>query len=121
LLKGDPAAAPEAIDAALRQLELGESRAMLLRIARVWDEGRAEELERYAQWCGCADTDADRQALVRLLDERNAPLAERIVAEHAAGRRVFAAVGALHMVGPVGLPALLAARGFQVQRIEFAR
>ena len=121
LLKGDPASAPQAMDAALRQLELGQSRAMLLRVARVWDEGRADELERYQEWCGCAETEADRAALVRLLDERNAPLAERIAAEHAAGRRVFAAVGALHMVGPAGLPALLAARGFEVRRIEFAR
>lgn len=114
-------ATPETMDAALRQLELGEARAMLLRIARLWDEGRADELERYAQWCGCAETDAERAALVRLLDERNGPLAERVAAEHAAGRRVFAAVGALHMVGPKGLPALLAARGFEVRRIEFAR
>lgn len=121
LLKGDPATAAEAMDAALRQLELGQSRAMLLHIARVWDEGRTDELERYAQWCGCAETEADRAALVRLLDERNAPLAERIAAEHAAGRRVFAAVGALHMVGPVGLPALLAARGFEVRRVDFSR
>jgi uncharacterized protein len=121
LLRGDPASAPQAMDHALRQLELGEARSMLQRIARLWDEGRADELERYAQWCGCAETDADRAALRRLLDERNEPLAERIAAEHGAGRRVFAAVGALHLVGPVGLPALLAARGFEVQRVEFAR
>jgi uncharacterized protein YbaP (TraB family) len=121
LLKGDPASAPAAMDAALRQLELGQSRAMLRRIARVWDEGRTDELERYEEWCGCAETEADRAALVRLLDERNAPLAERVAAEHAAGRRVFAAVGALHMVGTTGLPALLAARGFEVHRVEFAR
>ena len=30
---------------------------------------------------------------------------------------VFAAVGALHMVGPQGLPTLLQAKGFKVQRV----
>jgi hypothetical protein len=50
----------------------------------------------------------------RLLDDRNSGLADGIERMHASGQRVFAAVGALHMVGPQGLPALLAARGFQV-------
>lgn len=119
LLKGDAASSRQAIDSTLRQLETGQARPMLVHIARVWDEGQAEELARYAQWCGCAETEADRTLLRRLLDERNAPLAERIAAEHAAGRSVFAAVGALHMVGPAGLPALLAARGFTVQRVDW--
>jgi uncharacterized protein YbaP (TraB family) len=32
---------------------------------------------------------------------------------------VFAAVGALHMTGPQGLPRLMAARGYLVERIPF--
>ena len=39
----------------------------------------------------------------------------------ATGKRVFAAVGALHMIGPTALPSLLAARGYRVERVEFAR
>jgi hypothetical protein len=34
---------------------------------------------------------------------------------------VFAAVGALHMVGPLGLPKLMAERGYSVQRVDLAR
>ena len=41
--------------------------------------------------------------------------ADKVKALHAAGQRVFVAVGALHMVGPQGLPALLAEAGFQVE------
>ncbi|MGE8202818.1 MAG: TraB/GumN family protein, partial [Variovorax sp.] len=36
---------------------------------------------------------------------------------HFGGKRVFAAVGALHMIGPQGLPALMAARGFTVTAV----
>ncbi len=58
---------------------------MLLRIARVWEQGRDDELARYEQWCDCADTEADRAALKRLLDDRNPALADRIDALHAPG------------------------------------
>jgi len=34
---------------------------------------------------------------------------------------VFAAVGSLHMIGPKGLPALLAERGYRIERIKPAR
>jgi uncharacterized protein YbaP (TraB family) len=33
---------------------------------------------------------------------------------------VFAAVGALHMTGPLGLPQLMQQRGYTVERIRFA-
>jgi hypothetical protein len=59
--------------------------------------------------------------LRRLNDERNPNLAARIDALHARGQRVFAAVGALHMTGPRALPALLAQRGYRVERVDFAR
>lgn len=121
LLRGDPRTADERFNTGLAELEQGKVRPMLLRVATLWDEGRALELAHYAQWCDCADTDAERAELRRLLDDRNPPLADRIAELHAAGQRVFAAVGALHMFGPLGLPQLLAQRGFEVRRVEFRR
>jgi uncharacterized protein len=120
LLKGDPQTAQQTLERGLEQLEQGKTRPMLVRISQVWAEGREDELSRYEQWCDCVDTEADRAALKRLLDERNPPLAERIDALHAAGKRVFAAVGALHMVGPLGLPVLMAQRGYTVHRVHWA-
>jgi uncharacterized protein YbaP (TraB family) len=120
LLKGDPQTARQELEHGLEQLERGRVRPMLLRVARVWEQGRDGELSRYAQWCDCADTEVDRAALKRLLDDRNPALAERIDALHEAGHRVFAAVGALHMIGPLGLPALMAQRGFAVRRVDLA-
>ena len=56
----------------------------------------------------------------RLKVDRNPALADRIAALHIQGHRVFAAVGALHMTGPMTLPRLLAARGFSVERSPLA-
>ena len=121
LLRGDPRTADERLASGLADLEQDKVRPMLLRMARAWDEGRGDELEHYEAWCECADTEADRAELERLLDDRNPALADRIAALHAGGTRVFAAVGALHLFGAHGLPSLLAQRGFKVERVEFAR
>lgn len=120
LLRGDARTADERLDEGLAELERGTARLMLLRVASLWNDGRADELERFEQWCDCAGTDAERAELKRLLDDRNPQLADRIAALHAGGASVFAAVGALHLFGAHALPRLLAARGFAVERVEFA-
>jgi uncharacterized protein YbaP (TraB family) len=112
-----PAELHRQLDTALRQLEDGRSRLALMRLAQFWARGDLQALERYEDWCGCAPTAADRQLLRQLNDGRNPALADAITARHAAGERVFAAVGALHMTGQQALPGLLAARGFRVQRV----
>jgi len=111
--------AADNVDKMLASLERGEARPMLRRVAQVWADSRHDELARYTEWCDCTGSERERALLAGLLDGRNPALADGIVAEHARGRRVFAAVGSLHMIGPQGLPALLAARGFEVQRIAF--
>jgi uncharacterized protein YbaP (TraB family) len=107
----------ESIDSTLTEMEIGRAAPALGRIAQVWADGDLDALSRYESWCDCIKTPAERAALARLLDERNPALADAIAALHARGEHVFAAVGSLHMIGPLGLPALLAQRGFRVQRI----
>jgi hypothetical protein len=119
LQSDDPREARQRIDQALSGLESGRSVPMLRRIAGVWADSRLDELERYADWCGCMQTDDERALMKRLLDERNPGLAQRIDEIHQAGKTVFAAVGSLHMIGPQGLPALLAQRGFRVEPVPF--
>ncbi len=109
------------VEGALQQLQDGSARRVLARLADAWERGDLALLERYEDWCECAPTDADRAQLKRLNDSRNPHLAAGIVAEHARGRRVFAAVGALHMTGPQALPRLLANLGFRVQRVELVQ
>lgn len=115
LLSADAALVDEALD----QLEAGRSRALMRRLAQAWADGDLQMLERYEQWCECADTEVQRAWLHQLNDARNASLAAGIDALHAAGNKVFAAVGALHMTGAQGLPRLLQERGYTVQRLQF--
>lgn len=111
----------EFVTGALDDLETGRSRPLLNRLAAVWAAGDHAELARYDAWCECRKTPAERQAMKRLLDDRNPGLADSIDALHSSGRTVFAAVGSLHMVGPLGLPAQMARRGYKVELGEFER
>mgnify|MGYP000267593467 FL=1 len=54
---------------------------------------------------------------VKLLDERNALMAERIIAE-AAGKSVFVGVGASHLAGKGGLLARLKQAGFKLSLLK---
>jgi uncharacterized protein YbaP (TraB family) len=121
LLPSDDGETVKLVDETLDQLERGRLRPVLLRLSAAWERGDLAELESYERWCECADTDEERAFMRRLNDERNPALAQRIDALHGQGRRVFAAVGALHMTGAQGLPRLLSERGYVVERIRFER
>lgn len=109
------------IDEALDELENGRLRQRMGELAAMWARSDWPRLQAYEQWCECLDTPAERALMRRLLDERNPGLADGIEALHARGQRVFAAVGALHMVGPTALPVLLAQRGFVLTPVLPAR
>jgi uncharacterized protein YbaP (TraB family) len=115
----DRAEAIAYVSDALDDLEAGRTRPMLNRLAEIWASGDHDQLARYTEWCECVRTPAEQLVMKRLLDDRNPALADKIDALHRSGRNVFVAVGSLHMVGPSGLPALLAARGYKVERGDF--
>ncbi|MBA3592916.1 MAG: TraB/GumN family protein [Polaromonas sp.] len=118
LLAKDDAEAQAMVRDVLDDMEKGRLRMVLLRTTLAWERADLADLENYAQWCECFNTDMDRVLMKRLLDDRNPALAARIDDMHRSGSRVFAGVGALHMVGPGGLPALMAARGYRVERLR---
>jgi uncharacterized protein len=89
---------------------------MLQRLTQAWVQGDLKDLEAYASWCDCMNTPSEREAFARLVDGRNPGMADAIERLHA-DVSVFAAVGALHLVGPQGLPTLLRTRGFTVIRL----
>jgi len=101
-------------DTVLDSIESGEARTQTLTLASAWADSDLHTLEHYPQWCDCLKTPSDKRAFQRLVTNRNRAMADNIAHVHAGGQRVFGAVGALHMIGPQGIPALLAARGFVV-------
>ena len=105
---------------ALQQFEDGTARRVMARLVQDWENGDLGRLSSYEAWCECLSTPEDRQLMQRMNDGRNPALADGILALHRRGGPVFAAVGALHMTGPAALPALLAARGFRVERVMFS-
>ena len=109
----------EFVERGLDDLAPGPARDAVLRLARAWADADLATLEGYEAWCHCLKTAADRALMKRLLDDRNPALADRIAALHAGGSRVFAAVGALHVIGARGLPRLLEQRGYRVERIAY--
>lgn len=117
LIPREAAAAERMVAQMLEQLEQGQVQRAIGRLAAAWERGDLAELADYERWCDCIATDDDRAQMRRLNDDRNPPLADAIEALHREGRKVFAAVGALHMTGPQALPALMAQRGFAVERV----
>ena len=109
----------ESLEKVLSDLEQDRTRPLLLRVAQVWAEGQDSEMERYREWCDCAHTELEQATLKAMLDDRNPAMAERVDALHSGGQTVFAAVGSLHLFGPQALPALMAQRGYRVERINF--
>jgi uncharacterized protein YbaP (TraB family) len=119
LIPGDPAEGMTLLDQSLEALEDHSARRVLASLVAAWERGDDAVLADYERWCECATTPTERAYMRRMNDARNPALADAIEAQHRHGRRVFAAVGALHMAGPQALPALLAQRGFKVERVWF--
>ncbi|WP_424460224.1 TraB/GumN family protein [Ottowia sp.] len=117
LQASDAAELKEMIESSLKDMEAGKGQEILVKLATAWAARDATALQSYDQWCDCMESEAERAMSRRLLDDRNQVLAGRINALHSASGPVFVAVGALHMFGPSGLPALMKALGYTVETV----
>jgi len=121
LVPADEQAVLAMIDRTLDHLERNRVRPMFMRMGAAWENGDLRELESYESWCDCVASDEERAFMTRLNDGRNPHLADGIDTLHRQGKKVFAAVGALHMTGPKALPLLMVERGYTVERLSFAK
>lgn len=120
LVSDDPERVIQSVKTGLGQLERGSAGSLLTRITQAWADGRLNLLETLPEWCDCVDSEAERADYERSIYGRNPGIAQAMAQQLRAGRSIFTAVGSLHMVGPIGLPALLQAEGFKVQRVPLA-
>lgn len=112
-----PALRNAQFDEALKDLESGHARSVLLKLASAWASSDLHTIATYATWCDCVRTAQERKDMKRMVDARNPVMATRIDRLHAQGKNLLVAVGTLHMVGPTGLPALLGKRGYTVEKV----
>lgn len=83
------------------------------RVAEAWRTGKLAELTPLLDTGILADPELRNALLV----DRNIAWMEKVAKLLGTKRRPLVAVGAAHMLGPDGLPALLAERGFTVRRL----
>ncbi|MYL97865.1 TraB/GumN family protein [Novosphingobium sp. FGD1] len=83
-------------------------------LAKSWRSGDMTAIEKETR----AGLLADPELRQVLFTGRNLRWTGLIARQIRSGKRPFVAVGAAHMAGPDGLPAMLAARGFRVVRVE---
>jgi len=82
-----------------------------------YEEADQAAQERIAQRIEEDDTLSGKFVRTLLIDERNGPMADKIVALLAREDKAVVAVGLLHLVGKRGVPELLRKRGVKVERI----
>jgi uncharacterized protein len=107
------------IERGLDDMEKDKTRKLFKQLHAYWANGDLEQIENYEQWCDCVKTSAERDMLKVINDGRNPGLADGIDKLHRSGKKVFAAVGALHMTGNAGIPKLMREKGYKVERVVF--
>lgn len=99
------------LESSLLEIESGgRLPADLLEAWRAADGARLERLVRAA----FGRTAQAMRLATRLLDQRNGPMAQRIVEQVERGGTVFVVLGAAHLFGPAGVPEQLRQRGLKV-------
>ena len=113
----NPAQQWEFLDDTVSMLESGREKDEVVQIMRAWSRADRTALDAIAAEAE-QDTSVSGKFVQKvLLEARNGPMADKLAALLAKQDKVVAAVGVLHLVGKLSVPAQLRARGITVERI----
>lgn len=112
-----PAQQWEFLDDTVGMIESGHEKDEVMQIVRAWSRADRAGLDAIAVEAEQDTSISGRFVQKVLLEERNGPMADKLVALLAKQDKVVAAVGVLHLVGKLSVPAQLRARGITVERI----
>ena len=106
----------EQVESLMRTIENADSPDQsLTALADLWHAGDVDAL---ARTMNAALGPVDSPTYRRLLGDRNRRWADKIGGMLAGNENAIIIVGAAHLAGPVGLPALLSANGFKIERMD---
>lgn len=100
----------EAFQVTLNAIESGSMQSELSHLNQAWRQSDWQTFVKLEQEM----TSIQPEFTQRLLDERNIQMAQKIDVLHREGKKVFVAVGALHMAGKTALPKLMQDMGYVV-------
>ena len=113
LMPASQAEFDNAFDSTLNAVESGRLQTELVQLNKAWRQNDWQAIVKLEQ-----DLTIHQSAFaIRLLDQRNLLMADKIDVIHQDGKRVFVAVGAMHMAGKTALPKLLQDKGYAVAYI----
>ncbi|NSL56764.1 TraB/GumN family protein [Uliginosibacterium aquaticum] len=105
----------EALQLLLQQVNAGRLPGMFEEMRQAWQRGDTSALERLT----AEGAPKGSSITYELLDRRNAEMADKLQKQFLpASRKLFVVVGAAHLVGPKGVPALLAQQGFKLRQLS---
>ncbi|HWA90633.1 MAG TPA: TraB/GumN family protein [Rhizomicrobium sp.] len=110
LVPDDPKTELQEFEASLKSSALEKDAGQMGPMVDAWTHGDTKALDRLTG----AELDKYPQARKHLLDDRNRAWTEKLARLLAERKTYFVVVGAAHLVGPRGVPALLRAKGFKV-------
>lgn len=105
------------LEDAIKAVETRAARREINRIAQAWETADREGLERLLAEMRTQSSPGARFTVDTILLGRHDAMVRRIESLMAGGKRYVFAVGALHLVGPQGLVAMLKARGYTVTEL----
>jgi uncharacterized protein YbaP (TraB family) len=105
------------LEETLEMIESGRAARETRELVEAYDSADHAAFEAIARRIDSDPSQTGKFTRELLLDERNGPMADKLVAMLEREHNSVAAVGVLHLVGKRGLPELLRARGLTVERV----